>query len=177
VSLFVAVWPTSPVVDHLVSLQRPDVPGVRWTAPEQLHCTLAFLGTPPTESWRDLLVPLGDAASVINGPITAVLGPSTRTIGRQVLCIPVSGLDHLANAMVETLSPLVPTLDRREFRGHVTLARARRRQQIPDELLNVHAEQEFHVIEITLVFSRSVPGGVEYDLLGGAPLRACRTSD
>ena len=42
--LFVAVWPPEEVGDVLAGLSRPDLPGVRWTAPERLLVTVRFLG-------------------------------------------------------------------------------------------------------------------------------------
>ncbi|HJT80482.1 MAG TPA: RNA 2',3'-cyclic phosphodiesterase [Chthoniobacterales bacterium] len=55
--LFVAIdlpESTAKLVDDL----NPNLPGVRWTAPEQLHLTLSFLGhVPPTNesTWRERL--------------------------------------------------------------------------------------------------------------------------
>jgi 2'-5' RNA ligase len=43
--LFVAVWPPAGVVETLQALERPDIPRLRWTTPEQWHVTLRFLGS------------------------------------------------------------------------------------------------------------------------------------
>src|SRR5213592_1828525 len=42
--LFVAVWPTPEVVALLSALDRPALPGGRWSAPEQWLVTLRPLG-------------------------------------------------------------------------------------------------------------------------------------
>ena len=47
VRLFVAVWPPADVVTRVAALPRPDVAGLRWTAPDHWHVTLRFLGSVP----------------------------------------------------------------------------------------------------------------------------------
>ena len=42
--LFVAVWPPYEVVNSIAALERPPLPGLRWTTPDQWHVTMRFLG-------------------------------------------------------------------------------------------------------------------------------------
>src|SRR5689334_14963030 len=74
--LFVAAYPPSSVVEQLLGLVA-DVPGLRVTAPEQLHLTLQFIGdTLPreledvTESVRRAAAGLGTAAVSVQRLIT-----------------------------------------------------------------------------------------------------------
>ncbi|MDP9386758.1 MAG: hypothetical protein M3Q48_02235, partial [Actinomycetota bacterium] len=88
--LFVAVWPPADVVDGLAALPRPEVPGLRWTAPEQWHVTLRFLGEVDLAAARRAF-----AATDITGAAVAELGPATGRFGRRVLHVPVAGLEGL----------------------------------------------------------------------------------
>ena len=73
--LFVAAWPPEPVVSVLAALERPSVEGVRWTAPEQWHVTLRFLGDVDASSVDDVVSSLAAAASGL-APARAVMGPA-----------------------------------------------------------------------------------------------------
>jgi 2'-5' RNA ligase len=132
--LFVGVRPPEPVLDRVAelveSLRRASgavgaagaAEAVRWTSREQWHVTLRFFGE------------VDDPAPVVEAleqaelmPAGASLGPAVRMLGRQVVCAPVSGLDALATAVVGASAHLGQPPDPRPFRGHVTLARVRRR--------------------------------------------------
>src|SRR5213592_498263 len=75
--LFVAVWPTPEVVALLSALDRPALPGVRWSAPEQWLVKLRPLGLVADR----VVPPLGEAlaAELDGAPAVACrLGPATR---------------------------------------------------------------------------------------------------
>ena len=150
--LFVAVWPPEDVRAAIAAHPRPEVAGVRWTTPDQWHVTLRFLGD----------IELADAPTL---PETsgerATMGPATTRLGRQLLAVPVAGLDALAAAV------LWPA-DDRPFRGHLTLARARRGASIPRWLAGVPLAGEWSVDRVTLVRSRLDPGGARYEIVEGA---------
>jgi RNA 2',3'-cyclic 3'-phosphodiesterase len=118
--LFVAVWPPPEVVDRLAAMERPDVPGMRWTGPDQWHVTLRFLGEVPDVAVGDLAVVLRSCASRL-APATVTVGDRTARFGRRVLHVAVDGLAAWA-AAVATVEPATP-IDDRPFVGHVTLAR------------------------------------------------------
>src|SRR4051812_28143169 len=101
----------------LATLDRPDVPGLRWTEPDQWHVTLRFFGDADPDEIGPLPQPRG---------VTAVLGPATVRLGRHVLAVPVAGLEELAAAWPQD----------RPFRGHLTLARSRR-EPVPPRLVGV----------------------------------------
>lgn len=121
--LFVAVYPPASVVDALAALPRAAEPNVRWVPVEQLHVTLRFFGEADVESTKHRLA--ASVASLV--PATATLGPRISRLGREVVCVPVAGLDGLASAVAEATADLGAPPDPRPFRGHITLARLRRR--------------------------------------------------
>ena len=135
-------------------MPRPSVPGVRWTTPEQWHVTLRFLGSAPF-----------DLSAVREWPAVrpvAVMRPAAERLGRDVLCLPVDGLDSLAAA--------VDPAPERPFRGHLTLAR-RRSGRLPLGVGLVDPEPvSWEVGEVTLVSSRLLPSGAEYEVVDRVPL-------
>lgn len=179
VRLFVGVWPSAKVMAEVGALSRPAVEGVRWTTPDQWHATLWFLGEVPDAP--DLLEALEQAllrAAADHGPSEATVGPVTRRLGPQVLCVPVGGLEALATSVRRELVDVVdaPVDDRlpdgrlRPFHGHLTLARARRGRRIPHRLVGVPVCARWPVDHFSLVSSRRGPGGSRYDTLVQAPL-------
>ncbi len=132
--LFVAVWPPPALHGRLQRLERPDVPGVRWTTEDQWHVTLRFLGDVGDvdsdggrQVMSELTSALGNAAAG-HAPVAASVAGRPGPLGDRVWVLPVSGLDGLAAAVVAATGPVVPlgAPDRRRFQGHLTLARARR---------------------------------------------------
>jgi 2'-5' RNA ligase len=160
VRLFVAVWPPPDVVEELTRLDRPVRPGVRWTTPEQWHVTLRFLGwmADADDGKRGLgqIQRLGGSDEVI-----AVAGPSVVRLGPAILCLPVAGLEKVAASVVEATADIGRRPPERPFRGHVTLARAKRGVD-----LRAFAGQSFvaawPVTEVTLVASETRPSGARY---------------
>ena len=170
VRLFIAVWPAPEVIDGLAQLPRPELPTVRWTVPDQWHVTLRFLGEQPEESVELLGRAIEAAVSGLSSPVEAVVGPSTIRLGPEVLCLPVAGLDELAGAVARelTVAGVVPVVRQPErtgepYRGHLTLARARRRSRIPTSLVGVPFEARWAVDQVCLVSSRTAPTGARYE--------------
>jgi 2'-5' RNA ligase len=160
--LFVAVWPPPEVVATLAALPRPEVDGVRWTSADQWHVTLRFLGNVAEPG------PVTEALAPAVGRVPAVeagLGPSLRRLGRSVLCVPVTGLEPMAEAVVEATRPLGDPAEDRPFRGHVTLARTRGRQRMPGALAGGAAAGRWPVDEVTLVRSRLSAGPARYEIV------------
>jgi 2'-5' RNA ligase len=156
--LFAAVWPPHDVVARLAALPRPDVPGLRWTAPDQWHVTLVFLGERELEAvarefHRAVLPP---------GPVAAELGPATDRFGRRIVHVPVAGLDEVA----ASVRAVLPGDDDRPFHGHLTLARARdRRGADVSSVVGVPLQASFPVSEVTLVASRLGRGPAGYEVV------------
>lgn len=176
VRLFVAVWPPAAVVETVaaaVTAARTAVPGaaddLRWTAPEQWHVTLRFLG----ETGEADAVPAFRATAGLDGfgPATAVLGPAIGRFGRRVLHVPVGGLARLAAAASAATALVGEPPDDRGFAGHLTLARARGRRGADLAPLAGHAvSAQWPVEEVTLVASRQGRGGARYEVVARLPV-------
>ncbi len=121
--LFVGVYPPPSVLDALRALPRADAPGVRWVPPEQLHVTMRFIGDAETEEVAARL----DRVAPTLRPASVDLGPQVSRLGRNVVCIPARGLDELATGVIDATAGLGEPPEERPFRGHITLARLRRR--------------------------------------------------
>jgi RNA 2',3'-cyclic 3'-phosphodiesterase len=157
VRLFVAVAPPADVVAMVARLDRPEVPGVRWTTADQWHVTLRFLGE--VEDPGSVTAALERASLA---PTTATLGPRVATLGRGVLMVPVAGLDALAEAIVSATAGVGRPPEDRPFRGHVTLARARRGASVRG-LAGSELAGTFPVEDVRLVRSRLGRGGARYE--------------
>jgi len=165
--LFVAVWLPPALTGRLRTLDRPARPGLRWTTEDQWHVTLRFLGE--TAPDLDLMGVLAAAAGGSDA-VTATLGPRPTALGDRVWVLPVDGLDGLAAGVLEATRERVPVTGRRRFRGHVTLARARR----PGSLAGLPPAEvggAWTVDTITLVCSHLHPDGARYEIIGTWPLR------
>jgi 2'-5' RNA ligase len=163
--LFVAVRPPPEVVALLSALERPAVPGVRWSTPEQ---------------WLVKLRPLGQVADRVVGPlrdaleaelegapaVVCRLGPATRRLGGQWLGAPVHGLDDLAAVVFEATERLVPVTHPQPFQADVVLARGR----VPRELAGRPVAGSWTARSVFLVADRSSPRGVRFEDLARFPL-------
>jgi 2'-5' RNA ligase len=164
--LFVALWLPSAFTDRLRALDRPVRPGVRWTTEDQWHVTVRFLGPVPSDR---LLTDRLHRVAAGFPPLTASLGPRPTALGDRVWVVPVHGLARLAAAVEEATADLVPVTSRRPFRGHVTLARARR----PGSLVGLPAAEmggTWSVDALTLVSSHLHPDGARYEVIERWPL-------
>jgi 2'-5' RNA ligase len=83
-----------------------------------------------------------------------------------VLVVPVAGLDALAAAVVAATAGLGRPPDDRPFRGHLTLARARRGASVrglAGQLAGDEVAAAFPVREVRLVRSHLGPHGARYE--------------
>ena len=176
--LFVAVWPPPAVVEQLGAIERPAHPGIRWTTAGQWHVTLRFLGSVSDESVEDLktaLVALGSLersgtpASSAAWPPWAEAGPALARLGSSILCLPVAGLDFLATEVNHLTADIGDAAhDDRPFRGHLTIARARRVKPLPS--MPVPFSVGWAVEEVTLVASTLHSDGARYEVLSRVAL-------
>ena len=161
-----AVWPSEDVVRTLLTLARPEVPGLRWTSEDQWHVTLRFLGSCDPRDVEPAFERIEAA------PTAAVMGPAIDSFGTAVLHVPVAGLDGLAQATLDATADVGEPPEDRPFRGHLTLARAPRRGPKVD--LTPYVGQplagEWPVDELTLVSSKTGPAGATYEVVAALPL-------
>jgi RNA 2',3'-cyclic 3'-phosphodiesterase len=171
--LFVAVWPSAQVVDDLRGLDRPPLPGVRWTTPDQWHVTLRFVGELED---ADLLTTrirqLAPHVQAPGAPTVAETGPRSVCLGPSVLCLPVTGLDALAAAVRTATADLGRPDDRPGFRAHLTLARARRgaARSVLRGLPVIELASRWTVEEVTVVASTLGGTGSAYTVVGRVSL-------
>lgn len=160
--LFVAVRPPAPVLARLAELPRPAEPDVRWVAPPQWHVTLRFLGEAEPAPVARALDEVAAASAGRTRP-RAELGPRVSLLGRQVICVPVAGLDGLAAAVGRATAALGEPPDPRPFRGHLTLARLGRRGAC--RLAGHAVGARFAVTELELVRSLLGPAGARHEVV------------
>jgi RNA 2',3'-cyclic 3'-phosphodiesterase len=135
---------------------------VRWVPPHQWHVTLRFLG----EVDEDAAVA---AVSTLAAPrATAAIGPRVSRLGRDVVCLPVTGLDDLATAVLAATTDLGRP-DGRPFVGHLTLARLRHRAACG--LTGTPVDLVVPVDEVILVRSTLAPEGAVHEPVLTVPLR------
>jgi 2'-5' RNA ligase len=164
--LFVAVRPPPEVVALLSALERPEVPGVRWSTPDQWLVKLRPLGHVVDRVVPDLCRVL--EAELDGAPAVACrLGPATRRLGGQWLGAPVHGLDDLAAVVFEATEELVPVTHPQPFRADVVLARGR----VPRELAGRPVTGSWTARSVSLVADRSSPRGSRLDDLAVFPLQ------
>jgi RNA 2',3'-cyclic 3'-phosphodiesterase len=155
--LFVAVWPSAAVVDSLRNLARPECDAIRWSTPPQWHVTLRFLGSvADVDEVRDAL------ATVDHPAVDVELGPVTKKLGPGVLMLPARGLDSLARALPFELD--------RPFSGHLTVARAHNRRQVPRSVEGIPFSASWRATSFALVRSQTRPSGAVYDDVATYPL-------
>ena len=170
--LFVAVWPPPWALDAVAALARPEHPGLRWTTPDQWHVTLRFLGEVaepgPTLRAVEAGAPALRAVAAATGPggVRATMGPAVAVLGRHVLVVPVAGLEPLAGAVVAATAGVGEAPPDRPFRGHLTLARARRGAEVgPRALAGAPVQGLWPVTELTVVRSHLSSGGARYEVV------------
>jgi 2'-5' RNA ligase len=158
--LFVAVYPPPHVVAALSALPRDDEEaGVRWVPVDQYHVTIRFLGNVDVD---DAVFRL-DAVVADLAPAEVALGPQVSRLGRNVVCVPASGLERLATAVGKATADIGEPPDPRPFRGHLTLARLRHRAACG--ITGTAFEARFVADQIDLVDSVTRPEGAQHSVL------------
>lgn len=162
--LFVAVWPSTEVLDAIAAFERPEVKGLRWTTPDQWHVTLRFMGECDVD----------DAAvafrTISSSAFEVTMGPTTGRFGRRILHVPTEGLLSLATATVAATAGVGEPPDPRPFAGHLTLARSRRGDTDLRSFAGVPLAGRWTTSEVTLVASHLGPGGARYEIVESLPL-------
>jgi RNA 2',3'-cyclic 3'-phosphodiesterase len=139
VRLFVALVPPENVVEHLDEFleprqEAPEASGMRWTAPDQWHVTLAFMGDVADRHLDELVERLGRAAARRSPlDLTVTGGGAFPNVGRARVVY--AGLDadgrdadlrHLAVGTRAAATKAGADAEGGRFRAHVTIARVGR---------------------------------------------------
>jgi 2'-5' RNA ligase len=177
--LFVALCLPANVLDRLVAWQENALagrPGVRVVARDQLHVTVAFLGSRPAGERDEIAAAVRRAASGAAVPAYVVRRyRETQRVGMLVLGEQLQGDDRyvwrgsaLAGGVMLALDELgVYRRESRDWLPHVTVARFRTRPGLaasPPDL------GTFSPSEVALYHSSLRPTGAQYDILDAVSL-------
>lgn len=156
----------------LQGLARPAAARVRWTTAAQWHVTLRFFG----ELADDEALAVADVLSVVCAelaPATCELGPGAMRLGRNVLCVPVAGLEEAATVVRRNTAAWGLPDDGRPFQGHLTLARSVGRSAMRSPMalgLDPDVSAQWTASSVSLVASTHGSGGTRYQDVGSWPL-------
>jgi 2'-5' RNA ligase len=144
----------------VAALERPAIPGLRWSRADQWHVTLRFLGETD-------VAPVTGALEGVDVPAPRVqLGPTVGRFGHRILHVPVRGLEVLAQAVAACTATLGRPPEDRPFRGHLTLARVVKDAHVDlRRLAGVTLEATWDATSFCLVESRLSPAGSRYEVV------------
>jgi 2'-5' RNA ligase len=161
IRLFCALQLPDETVEALTAWQAANLRHGRIVPPENLHVTLAFLGSRPAEEVPVIMGALR-AASSAAGPVE--LGPvryrETRSVGMIVLKDVTGAATALADDLAARLERLgVYRFERRPWLPHVTVLRFKERAGLTPEGTNIRS---VHVVRSALYRSSLGRGSAEY---------------
>lgn len=174
--LFIALDVPAAVRDALVALREDDLDGARWTKPEQLHCTLRFLGDTPDEQVSDLEAALAriDAPSSLSLDTNGLTAFPSRRRPRVLVAriAPTDALMNLQQQVEDAMQALDFEPEQRPFRPHVTVARLKRADaRTVHHWLRAHTvEAAFDADAFHLYASTLTPSGAVHERLASFPL-------
>jgi 2'-5' RNA ligase len=145
------------------------VDGVRVVGREQLHVTLAFLGSRPQADLEPIAAALRSASTGISAPVLTVRGyRETRSVGMLVCDDEDGRATALAVDLHERLERLgVYKRERREWLPHVTVVRFRERPRLRPPLPELGAVV---TSEAAVYMSVLRPSGAQYEVLQSVAL-------
>ena len=157
------------IASHVERLKGLVPQGVKWVDPQTCHLTLAFLGNVPNDRLPSLSR-IVDAVAADSPPLhlkTGLLGAFPNPYRPRVLWLGLEGdmqlLAHTQSRLQDALEASGFPRERRAFKPHITLGRARRKGLIPlpETALNGQAEDAlaFEVRDIVLMSSILAPSG------------------
>ena len=161
-------------------LLGPRVDDIRWVPAANVHLTLKFLGDIDDALVPEIASRLDRTACLTSGFSLCVQGvgafPNTRRA--RVLWVGLHGdlpcLEGLRESIEKTLVPLGFECEKRPFRAHLTIGRARGKGagcplgELP--VIEKALPEPFAVHEVRLYRSVLKPTGAQYRLLHAAPL-------
>ena len=169
IRLFCALQLPDETVRELTAWQALNLQGGRIVPPENLHVTLAFLGSRPAGEVPAIMGALRAAAAAA-GPIRLqrLRYRETRGIGMIVLRDETGAATSLADDLTARLERLgVYRSERRPWLPHVTVLRFKERAGLAPEVTNIRS---IHVVRSALYRSHLGPAGATYDALETAAL-------
>lgn len=183
---FVAVLPPPEAIEHLADFleQRRAAADFRWTAPEQVHLTLAFVGDLAGHRLDDLVERLERAASRRRTVSTAIAGGGAfpHAAGAKVVW---TGLDldedgavevgRMADGARAAANRAGAKVDGQRFRPHLTVARCGRPTEVTPwvRLLDAYRGPDWSIDAFSLVESHLGQGPrrrPRYEVVAEIPL-------
>jgi 2'-5' RNA ligase len=171
--LFLALRLPGEALDEIERWQAAQLSGVRRVARDQLHITLAFLGSRPAGEVDGIVVALRDAASGAGKiQLTPVRYRETRSVGMLVLDDANGNAAGFAGDLQERLERLgVYRRESRPWLPHLTVARWRERPRLHPA---PPPDRTFVPSDAAAYLSRLRPGGAEYRVLDSVALEVNR---
>ncbi|WP_341926521.1 RNA 2',3'-cyclic phosphodiesterase [Nocardioides psychrotolerans] len=164
--MFVALVPPDHVLEHLDEFLAPrrEAASFRWSLPEHLHVTLAFMASVPEHRLDDLVERLGLAAARRTPFTTRVVGggafPDVARARVLYAGLSLTGgvrqeVDRLAAGLRIAASTAGTEIDGQRFHPHVTLARLGRPTEVTRwvQLLDGYEGPSWQADEVSLVAS------------------------
>jgi len=159
-----------------LSLLQGGIPGARWSAPENMHLTLRFIGEVDQAVARDIDDVLADIREPAFSLSLKSVGEFGRKEGRALWAGVANGdeLQHLAAKIESALQRMGLPAETRKYSPHVTLARLK---DVPiseiQAFLSTHAmfkTPAFEVRQFALFSSQTSPKGSRYRIESVYPL-------
>ena len=176
--LFIAV----PIDDSVKSnLERvgwaANVRGVSWVSPENMHLTLAFLGEVEERRVGEAEDAIYAATEDMEGPLqlrAQGLGAFPDERNARVMWAGLDGdvprLKALQARLVEGLRGAGFEVEAKRFRPHITLARFRWPQPLPERVSRLQEYGEWRATELQLIESHLRPAGARYVVRADVPI-------
>ena len=168
--LFLALRLPEETLDAIEAWQRDRLQGVRLVPREQLHVTLAFLGSRPADELEPIVRVLREAAARATSEIRLTPGRyrETRSVGMVVLDDWEGRAGLLADDLQTALEQLgVYRREKRPWLPHLTVARFRQRPQLQPE---PPPARTFVPSGAAAYLSRLRPSGAQHELLESVAL-------
>lgn len=185
VRTFIAIEPGEPIQaagEELAHRFSKSVDGVRWVQKDNIHLTLKFLGDVEDRELHSVCKAAANVAKKVKhfslaaksvGAFPSNEKPSTIWIGATDKD---QKLNQLHSSLEDALADIGFPVERRPFKGHLTLGRARSSRggnPALSELIEQYADHEFGVIAVKelVVFSSELSRtGPTYTTIGRCPL-------
>lgn len=147
----------------------PDLPDVRAVPEENLHVTVAFLGSTPAGAVDSLVSALREAALGMSAPtLTPSSYRETKSVAMIVLADAAGRAASLAERVFERLEALhVFERERRAWLPHVTVARFRARPRLSPSVTRLGS---ISPSEVALYHSVLRPTGAQYEVVESVAL-------
>jgi RNA 2',3'-cyclic 3'-phosphodiesterase len=171
--LFVALLLPDEAIARLVewqALELPERPGMRGVPPENLHVTLAFLGSRPAVELDRITEAVRASAAGREPP---VFEPASYRETRSVGMIVLDDENGRAGGLTERLFGRLEALhvyerEQRPWLPHVTVLRFRTRPRLSPPLPDLGRVVSS---EMGVMISRLRPSGAQYEVLESVPLK------